>query len=173
MSALSTMHSPGKTSRSAGILGRAFAVWLVLMGVGTIHGILRTVFLAPYLGDFRARQVSVFSGSFLIMCTTYLLIRWIPTVKTESLLAVGLFWVALTVVFEMVLGRFVFGRSWETLRSDYDVLHGGLLPIGLTALAFSPLLAARLRRARESGPRPSQSHRPRKNPNVSDSDVIT
>lgn len=91
VSALSTMHSPSKTSRSAGIPARAFAVWLVLMGVETIHGILRTIFLAPYLGDFRARQVSVFSGSLLIMCTTCLLIRWIPTVKTELLLTVGFF----------------------------------------------------------------------------------
>jgi len=56
-----------------------------------------------------------------------------------------LIWVVLTVVFEVIFGRLVMRSSWERIRSDYDLAHGGLLPIGLVALAGSPLVAARLR----------------------------
>jgi hypothetical protein len=35
---------------------RALVVWLVIMGVEFIHGILRTLYLASLVGDFRSRQ---------------------------------------------------------------------------------------------------------------------
>jgi len=59
---------------------------------------------------------------------------------------VGMLWLVLTVAFEFSFGHFVFGRSWNNLASDYDLLHGGLLPIGMVVLAFSPVIAARSRR---------------------------
>jgi len=37
------------------------------------------------------------------------------------------------------------GFSWVRILSDYDPRRGGLLVIGMLVLAFSPLLAARLR----------------------------
>jgi hypothetical protein len=40
------------------LLLQAFAVWLVLMAAEVVHGTLHT----PLLGDFWARQVSVFTG---------------------------------------------------------------------------------------------------------------
>jgi hypothetical protein len=45
---------------------RALLVWLVIIGVETVHGILRTLVLLPAVGDFRARQISVLTGSVLI-----------------------------------------------------------------------------------------------------------
>jgi hypothetical protein len=39
--------------------------------------------------------------------------------------------------------------AWR-IGSDYNPIEGGLLPIGLAVLTLSPLLAARLRRARAS-----------------------
>jgi hypothetical protein len=40
------------------------AEWIVLIGVEFIHGALRTIFLVPYVGEFHARQIGVFAGSF-------------------------------------------------------------------------------------------------------------
>jgi len=59
------------------ILFRAFAVWLVIIAVETVHGILRTLLLVPMMGDFPARQISVFTGSLLIFGVTLFLIKWI------------------------------------------------------------------------------------------------
>ena len=124
---------------------RAVLVWLVLIGVEFVHGILRTVFLAPYTGDFRARQISVFTGSCLIVGIAYLFARRLRAGNAKSLLFVGILWLVLTVGFEFGFGYFVVGRSWEDLACDYDLARGGLLPIGLVVLALSPLIAARLR----------------------------
>ena len=128
------------------LLLRAIAIWLVLMAAEVAHGIARTLFLAPIVGDFRARQAAVFSGSLLILVIATLTIRWMRAGTTRRLLAIGMLWVVLTLAFEVVLGRFVLGYSSARLVSDYNIREGGLLPIGLTMMALSPLLAARFRR---------------------------
>ncbi len=137
---------PGATSM---LLVRAIIIWLVIMGVEFTHGALRTVLLTPHIGDFRARQISVFTGSLLIVCLAYLFIKWLHAETKAGLILVGLLWLALTVGFELGFGRYVFGRPWGDLASDYNLLKGGLLPLGLAVLAFSPWIAARLRGVHE------------------------
>ena len=124
---------------------RALAAWLVLVGVESVHGTLRELFLAPLVGDFRARRIAVFTGSLLILGVAWLFVRWIRAGATVRLLAVGVLWLLLTVAFELWLGRSVMGFSWERLALEYDVTRGALMPFGLLLMAFSPLIAARLR----------------------------
>ena len=52
----------------------------------------------------------------------------------------------LTLIFEIGLGHFLFGYSWGRIVEDFDIMRGGLLPVGLLVLMLSPLIAARLRR---------------------------
>jgi hypothetical protein len=124
---------------------RAFLVWLVIIGVESVHGILRTLLLVPLIGDFRARQVSVLTGSVLIFAVAHFCIRWIAATTRFQLLGVGLLWVVLTVLFEIGLGRFGLGLSWDRITEDYVVTRGGMLGFGLLFMAASPWLAARLR----------------------------
>jgi hypothetical protein len=49
------------------MMARALAVWLLIISAEVVHGTLRTLFLAPLIGDFHARQVSVFTGSAIIL----------------------------------------------------------------------------------------------------------
>ena len=56
----------------------------------------------------------------------------------------------MTLLFELSLGRFVLGYSWERILSDYNLPKGGLMGFGLLFLLFAPRLAARLRGARLS-----------------------
>ena len=51
---------------------RAFAIWLLLMPAGSVHGTLRILLLARRIGDFRARQVAVLTGSALILAITFM-----------------------------------------------------------------------------------------------------
>jgi hypothetical protein len=138
------MPDPAFANRYS-LLRRAVVVWFILIAVEFVHGVLRFIFLVPYVGDFRARQIGVFTGSVLIVAVAYLFIGWLQPAVTKSLMMVGMLWLVLTVAFEFSFGHFVFRRSWNDLASDYDLLHGGLLPIGMVVLAFSPVIAARLR----------------------------
>lgn len=124
---------------------RALVVWFVLIVAESLHGISRQLLLAPLLGDFRARQLSVFTGCLIILGITYLFIHWLRAETTKELLALGLFWVVLTVVFELALGRLVLGFPWERLLADYDLQAGGLMLFGLGFLLFAPCIAFKLR----------------------------
>ena len=127
------------------LFGRALLAWLILIAVEILHGTVRAIFLVPVVGDFRSRQIGVFSGSILILAVAYVLFPWLHTTDKRSLISVGVLWVVLTVAFEFSLGHFVFGRTWEGLASDYNFLQGGLLLIGMAVLLFAPLIAARVR----------------------------
>jgi len=103
------------------------------------------LFLAPLIGDFQARQISVLIGSLIILTIAYFSIRWVRAENNVSLFIVGFVWLILTLLFEVGLGRFVFGFSWKRILSDYDISIGGLLPFGLIILTLSPLIAYKLR----------------------------
>lgn len=124
---------------------RAFVVWLIIIVAESIHGVVRTLLLAPIVGDRAARQIGVLIGALLIFVIAYLCIRWIDARTKLQLLGVGLLWVVLTLLFELGLGRLVLGLPWERIAEDYEPTRGGFLGLGLLFMAVSPLLAEKLR----------------------------
>jgi hypothetical protein len=123
---------------------RALAVWLLIMAAESAQGALRQLYLAPALGDMRARQIGVFTGIAIIAAITWLLIGWVRPQGARSLLGIGALWVLSTVVFELSLGR-QFGFTWSRILADYDPRAGGLMMIGLLAMLCLPWAMARLR----------------------------
>ena len=127
------------------IFVRALVVWCVLIAAEFVHGFFRAIFLVPVVGDFRSRQIGVFTGSVLILAVTYFLVPWLRTTDTKALIYLGALWLLLTVSFEFGFGHYAFGRSWADLASDYDIRQGGFLLGGMTVLTFAPVVAARMR----------------------------
>ena len=126
---------------------RGCTVWMLIAVAETLHGVGRTIFLTPALGEHLARQVGVFIGSIMILAIAWLFVGWIGGTTPRRLLAVGLLWLVLMLAFEVGLGRAV-GLSWERIASDYDPTQGGLMLVGMGVLFLAPLLAAKARRAR-------------------------
>ena len=138
------MNADGAPTSSKVVI-RGFAIWFVLIIAEIIHGILRAIVLVPIVGEFRSNQIGVFTGSAIILSIAYFTIRWIGANRPNELLLVGLIWLVLTMAFEVLFGRFMVGLSWERIASDYNVLNGGLMPLGLLVLVFSPMIASKLR----------------------------
>lgn len=138
------MDNEASTSRWR-IIVRSLTIWLVLIVFEILHGVLRAIALVPFVGEFRSNQLGVFSGSAIILAIAYFTIRWIGATSPSELLVVGAIWLFLTVAFELSFGRFVVGLSWERLCADYNLMQGGLMPIGLGILLFSPTIASKLR----------------------------
>ncbi|WP_145080095.1 hypothetical protein [Aureliella helgolandensis] len=111
-----------------------------------VHGILRVIVLVPVVGEFRSNQIGVFTGSAIILLIAYFTIRWIGARRPNELLLVGLLWLVLTVVFEVLFGRFVVGLPWQRIWADYNLTQGGLMPLGLLVLLFSPMLVSKLQK---------------------------
>ncbi len=96
---------------------------LILIVAEIIHGILRAIALVPMVGEFRSNQFGVFTGSAIILVISYPTIRWVGAKRIRELLLVGFIWLALTIGFEFLFGRFVVGLSWERITSDCNARH--------------------------------------------------
>jgi len=99
MSALRAEEGPDRTSaQSIDVeLIRGFAVWLVLFGAKFVHGIARAIRLVPLVGDFRARQIGVFTGSIINLTIAALIVRWIHSTRGTNAITIGVLWLVLTV----------------------------------------------------------------------------
>lgn len=112
-------------------------IWLTLVLVESGHGILRRLLLEPYLGDLRARQLSVFTGAALIVLVFWLTLKRLGPHPAQRWWTLGLFWLALTLAFEVGLGRAA-GMSWDRIASDFDPRRGGLLSFGMLVILVAP-----------------------------------
>jgi len=54
-------------------------------------------------------------------------------------------WMVLTVAFEICFGRIVMNSGWDRILSDFNILNGGFLSLGMLFLMLSPLIAAKIR----------------------------
>ena len=131
---------------------RAFAIWCLILALEVVHGVLRTVWLVPLVGDLRARQIGVLTGSLLILVVALLAIRWIGARGRRDLLLIGGSWLVLMVGAEVLLGRVVFGYPWSRIAEDFDVTRGGLLGFGMLVLAVAPWMAFTIRGPRSDPP---------------------
>jgi len=117
---------------------------MLIILIETAHGMLRELFIAPAIGALRARQVGVLVGSVIVLAVAWLTARWLDARSRRLQFMVGAQWVALTLIFEILLGRAI-GTSWERIGSDFNPARGGFMLAGLAVLFFAPRIAAKLR----------------------------
>jgi hypothetical protein len=63
------------------------------------------------VGDFRARQIAVFTGSAIILLIVIASVRWMRARSVRQLVGVGMLWLVLMLIFEIAFGRLVMGYS--------------------------------------------------------------
>lgn len=127
------------------VLVRAFLIWLLIAAAEVLHGILCVRLLNRRGGDQRARQITVFTGSGIILAIAWFSVPWFGASTTGKLLSVGFLWLTLMLALEVAFGRLVFRASWQRLAADFDFRKGGLLSIGMAVLLLALLLVAKLR----------------------------
>lgn len=124
---------------------KATLIWIVIAAAETLHGILRIKLLNRRLGDRRARQLGVLSGSGIILLIGWLTIPWIGVRSVADCLWVGLLWLLLMLAFDLTFGRFYLRLPWKRLAADFDPRQGGFLGLGMLVLFATPIIAAELR----------------------------
>jgi ABC-type transport system involved in cytochrome c biogenesis permease component len=136
----------------ASMVFRVIAVWLVFILAESAHGAVREIWLRPHVGDLRARQLALLTGSVIVLSIAYAFLPWIGAESRRGRWLVGVLWVALTVAFEFSVGRLVLGYSWDRVLEDYDPTRGGFLSLGMLLLLLSPHIAAKARGRRPCVP---------------------
>ena len=141
------------------MLVRAGTIWLVILVLASLNGAVRDLVVAPRIGDTAARAISTLILCGLVLLVTWLSIRWVGPRSGRQALAIGLFWLVLTLAFEVGAGR-LSGKAWSVVLADYDVLRGRIWVLVPIVTCLAPVWAGRVRgsgraRLRESPSNPS------------------
>lgn len=127
------------------VWARAASLWLVILVLAILNGLLRERLLVPVLG-----ACAGLVGSGVMLGVGIFLVAWLAApgygaLSAAQWLRVGLFWLLLTLAFEIGFGYLVLHRTWADLLGAYIFRGCNLWPAVLVTTFLSPGLAARLR----------------------------
>ena len=130
---------------------RVLLVWVLLAVLMSVNGVFREAVLVPQAGRAAADIISAALGIGIILGTTGFFFRRLRGEPASRLATISVLLVALTVLFELVVGHWVDGKSWSELAANYALWEGRLWPILLLVLALTPFLWARSPRGKHRG----------------------
>ena len=119
--------------------------WIPMVFIAIANGVVRQLGYGRIFTELFAHQVSCLTGIILFFIYTWALsIRW-PIGSSQQALSVGLIWLALTIAFEFLFGRYAAKASWRKLLHDYNILQGRLWTLVLVAVLLAPYVVYRMR----------------------------
>lgn len=120
---------------------RAVLVWIGLLVVAILNGGFREAVLAPRLGRSVAHAVSTVMLSLFIVALGWMTTPWVGPRSLQDAWMIGSAWVALTLAFEFLGGHFIFGKPWQSLLADYNLLAGRIWVMVLIVTLMTPVIA--------------------------------
>lgn len=117
---------------------RFASLCVLLAGAETLHGVARTVWLAPRLGKAVAIKLSVVTGTLLAFGICYFFVPAIGAAGVAEHLLLGLGLASFMAAFDVAIGRLVMRLKWARIWQDFNPSSGNYLSIGLVILAFVP-----------------------------------
>ena len=118
----------------------------MLASVETLHGIARTIFVVPKIGNKRAKQYSVISGTLLAFAVCYVMVPWLDINVEYQLVLVGLVLAVFMAIFDIVLARFVVRLKWKNIIDDFNPAKGNYLIFGMILLIIIPYVVMKIKR---------------------------
>lgn len=119
-----------------------------MVGIAVGNGAFREGWLVPQLGEHQGRQASTALLIALLVGYIAAVMRIWPAGSSRRAAAIGALWLALTLAFEFLLGRFVSGLSWREMLAEYDLASGRLWALVPVSVAVAPWVFYRLYRRR-------------------------
>lgn len=119
--------------------------WLGLVVLAILNGAAREKIYAASMSELSAHQVSTIVGVVLFGVYIWVFIGLFPADAAWQTMAVGAMWLAMTIVFEFVFGRWVMGHPWDKLLHDYNLLQGRIWLLVPIWIAVAPYFFFRVR----------------------------
>lgn len=120
---------------------RAIALWFLLLVIAIANGSFREAVLSPRFTELTSHQLSCATGIPLILLAVCLTARKWPFRTPAHAWRTGASWLAATIAFEFVFGRFVMGHPWSRLLHDYAIWDGRLWIAVLAAILCAPIIS--------------------------------
>ena len=127
------------------MLLRASAIWLAILILAIANGALRESIISPRAGPHTGHVLSTILLCGLIVAVAWLAIPWIAPGTRSRALAIGGWWLILTLAFEFLAGHYLFGDPWQKLLADYSIARGRIWLFVPIVTLFAPLWAQYLR----------------------------
>ena len=116
-----------------------------MVTLAILNGAIREKLYGPLMRELSAHQLSTFTAIVLFGFYIWILTGiWQIESPMQAILIGGL-WVIMTISFEFIAGRYVFGHSWEKLFHDYNLLRGRVWVLVLIWVSIAPYLIFRIR----------------------------
>ncbi len=119
--------------------------WIPAVFIAIVNGSIRQFVYRIYFDELTAHQLSVLSFILLFGLYVWFIIPWLKLKSSTEALHVGIFWLAITILFEFIFGHFVMDHTWTSLFHDYNLLEGRLWIVVLIWTTISPLVLRKLR----------------------------
>ena len=120
---------------------RILAGWLLLLGLAIANGVVREQVIAPRTRRGVALALSTVMLSALIVAAGWVVTPWIGPRTLQDAWTIGAAWVTLTLAFEFLAGHYLFGRTWQELLADYNLLAGRIWIMVLIVTLMTPVVA--------------------------------
>jgi len=122
------------------LLQRGFRFWLIEIAISFVnYFVLMDLVYEPRWGYLVAHQIGMSTRIVYIFILAYFLLRTVKTYTTRDLLHVGLFWLAVTLIFEWG-GSAIQGRPVAEILQGWNIFAGFMWPYVLLAYLFSNLI---------------------------------
>lgn len=120
-------------------------IWFVIAVLAVANGIFRETVLVSNLGQSIALPVSGMLLSLIVFIVTYLSFSLFGKHSAPTYFLIGLQWVVMTLLFEVLFGHYIMGRSWSDILQVFNIIKGNLFILVLIVSLFSPLLVAKIK----------------------------
>ena len=124
---------------------RTVAAWLAILVLAMLNGALRQALLIRLIGEQAGQVVSTLLLVALIGGAAWVMLPWIRPLTRRDAWLVGVVWLLLTLAFEFLAGHYLFGDSWETLLTAYDITGGRIWILVPVITLVAPVLVHRSR----------------------------
>ena len=123
---------------------QSFLVWLVFAVVTIFFGAFREIIFIPLTGlnpNIARALLLPIAFFYLIGITTLFLKKTKVSYSQKDMIKIGVFWLILTIAFELGIFGLVMGHSFKALLADYNLFEGRTWSLFLLCTLLSPIIA--------------------------------
>jgi hypothetical protein len=127
------------------MIKKSLFIWLSIIPLAVLNGGFREKILIPWIGESHAEPISGIILCLLIFIVSMIFIPRIGKGEQKTYWKIGILWIVLTIVFEIILG-IATGNSFAELIKAYDITTGNLWFLVVLFTGITPWLVAKIKK---------------------------